>query len=255
MNVFDIRAYETLTSTMDEMRRLFEENKAQTGVVVHAHTQTRGRGRFTRAWNSLPGNLFATVMWSVPRTSLGWYSMMMAFAMKDACDALFNTHTVQVATCVKWPNDFLVDRKKIGGVLVEVLGEDTVQKDMLFLSIGFGLNIFSTPESHNMTFLPCSLVEFLKKENSAGLNVPTAGEILTDILHCFTDLHGHFQEKGYISLKNLFLEGTPKGTPLTLKNGDKMYEGIFHDLTKDGHLMLDLVSGERKTFSAGDISV
>lgn len=116
------------TSTQQEARRLITEGKAKHGDIVVADEQTAGRGRFGRSWISPRGGLYATIiLFSDPMLSL-----------KAGLALVRVLRSVGInAAGLKWPNDVLVDDRKIAGTLIETDGE--------FALVGIGLNLTSAP--------------------------------------------------------------------------------------------------------------
>ena len=110
---------------------------ADEGTVVLAEAQRHGRGRLGQEWFSPAGvNLYASVLFReriAPREA-GPFSLIAGLALADAVKAL------GVYPAIKWPNDVLVDGKKVGGSLAEcVIRDETV--DFLVLGVGVNLNV------------------------------------------------------------------------------------------------------------------
>lgn len=122
-----IHRFSSVSSTQDEARRLLEAGEASVGHVVVADEQTAGRGRFGRAWTSPCGGLYATFL--VPSTP-----GIALFAGVAAARAL---ERFGVAVGLKWPNDVLVEGKKLAGILIEA------DRDLAL--VGVGLNIDEPP--------------------------------------------------------------------------------------------------------------
>lgn len=114
-------------STQDEARRLVESGEAEAGHVVVADEQTEGRGRFGRAWTSPVGGLYATFIVS--------HRPMLSVA-SGVC-LLRALARFGVKAGLKWPNDLLVDGRKLAGILIETAGE--------FALIGIGVNLVEAP--------------------------------------------------------------------------------------------------------------
>jgi BirA family biotin operon repressor/biotin-[acetyl-CoA-carboxylase] ligase len=121
-------------STNDEAARLARAG-ARHGTVVIATTQSAGRGRDGRPWASPPG--FGVYLSAVVRSPLPLVEvppMTLAIGI-GLCDAIRSTG---VHACLKWPNDALVDNKKIAGVLVEAQSQGNKLEAVV---IGIGVNI------------------------------------------------------------------------------------------------------------------
>jgi len=126
-------AFASVASTQGICRVLAAEG-APEGTVVLADHQTAGRGRRGRAWTAPPGTalLFSCVL-RPPLDSSRWPELTLTAgcAVAEAVES-----TAGVAVRLKWPNDVLVDHRKVAGILAEgVLGEDP------FVVLGIGVNV------------------------------------------------------------------------------------------------------------------
>lgn len=121
--------------------RYLARHGAREGSVVLADSQTHGRGRAGRAWFSPAGvNLYASVLFREPlspRDAPG-FSFIASLALADAIEAL------GLDPAIKWPNDLLVQQKKVAGSLMECA---TVGDRIEFLVLGMGVNLNADPES------------------------------------------------------------------------------------------------------------
>jgi BirA family biotin operon repressor/biotin-[acetyl-CoA-carboxylase] ligase len=154
--------YGTLGSTNAEA--LTRARAGERGPLwVTARSQSAGRGRRGNAWVSPPGNLHATLMLSEP--SAPPQSPQLSFvAALGAHDALsLCAPRLGPLLKVKWPNDLLLDGKKVAGILIEGEGEP-----VFTVAIGFGVNCVSHPGG---TFHPATnLAAWLKR--AAGIGEP-----------------------------------------------------------------------------------
>jgi BirA family biotin operon repressor/biotin-[acetyl-CoA-carboxylase] ligase len=131
-----VRYYDTVTSTMDECRALASRGEPH-GAVAVADYQEAGRGRRGRVWEADRGkNLFFTVLLrypdipSIPRALTLRTGLAVSLAIEDFAPALKD------AVRVKWPNDIMIDDRKIAGILTEADGENVF--------IGIGVNAAQT---------------------------------------------------------------------------------------------------------------
>lgn len=119
---------------------------AQHGTVVVADSQTAGRGRQARTWFSPAGmNLYCSVLVRpapvrIPFAEwLSWIPLASAVAITEAIRTMAG-----LSLSLKWPNDLLLDDKKVGGLLCE---NGTDQAKQPFVVIGIGLNVNAGPEA------------------------------------------------------------------------------------------------------------
>jgi BirA family transcriptional regulator, biotin operon repressor / biotin---[acetyl-CoA-carboxylase] ligase len=133
-----IHYFPEMASTMDRARQM-ARNQCPTYTVVIAGEQEKGRGRLKRFWDSSLGGLYFTVVLRVPLPPVHGFRLNFA-----ACVVLANVlkQMFRIDACVKWPNDILVDGKKICGMLSEMEAEG----DLLnYFNIGIGINVNNEP--------------------------------------------------------------------------------------------------------------
>ncbi len=125
---------EETTSTSD-LARLAVDNGATSGTAFQAHIQTEGRGRHGRVWTSPKGNLYLSVIVQPSRPQMDWpgLSLVTGLALAETISPLID----QSCLTLKWPNDVLVDDKKMAGILLEVYKGAVI--------IGIGVNMSEAP--------------------------------------------------------------------------------------------------------------
>lgn len=130
----DIRLLPTVTSTNDALRELAKAGALE-GTVVIADEQTAGHGRRGQRWFSPGGvNLYVSALFrpSIPPREVAGFSFLASLALTDAIKG------EGLDATIKWPNDVLVDRKKVGGVLVELA---TIDARVGYVILGLGVNL------------------------------------------------------------------------------------------------------------------
>jgi len=128
-----IHYFPEIGSTMDAARELAKKG-AEEGTIVIAEIQTRGRGRLSREWLSPEGGIYFTLILR-PRISPAYaprINLMAASAVAATIRKLF-----RLKAELKWPNDVLIEGKKVCGILAEMAAEtDAVN----FVNVGIGIN-------------------------------------------------------------------------------------------------------------------
>ncbi len=231
----------TIGSTMDEAARLLKQSADTNGTVVSALEQTGGRGRMERVWVSRPGNLYASMILKPPCSALIWpqLSFVIALAVHGAVRKLLPTKNVQL----KWPNDVLVEDKKISGILLEkrsdINGEDA-------LVIGFGINCLSHPTDtlYPSTSLTLEGVDNLEPEN-----------LLPDVLKTFDAFYQAWLKHGFAPIRDAWLNVAKGiGQPINVRQQNGQISGIFTDIAaEDGALLVTTAQGELVRVGAGDV--
>jgi BirA family biotin operon repressor/biotin-[acetyl-CoA-carboxylase] ligase len=124
---------ESCASTNDEAARLARAG-AKHGTVVIAQRQTRGRGRDGRVWESPPGGLYVSAVLrpSLPVAQVPPMTLAIGVGL---CEAVKTTGAVG---SLKWPNDLLVDGRKLAGVLVEAQSQGNKLESVV---VGIGVNL------------------------------------------------------------------------------------------------------------------
>ena len=136
----DIRLFGTVTSTNSVLRDLAKAGTPE-GTVVIADEQTAGHGRFANPWFSPPGvNLYASILFRppIPPRDVAGFSFVGPIALSDAIKAEGMWSTI------KWPNDVLVDGKKVAGILVECA---TIENRVDYVILGVGVNLNVTRDA------------------------------------------------------------------------------------------------------------
>jgi BirA family biotin operon repressor/biotin-[acetyl-CoA-carboxylase] ligase len=148
--------YETLPSTNDLLLELAQKG-APEGLVVWTDFQTQGRGRFQRVWQSgrKKGLLFSLLLrpqWSTNQLPL--ITQLMAKVIQNVLDS-----KVGIKSTLKRPNDILVNKHKICGILTETRSRGSKTE---FVVVGVGLNVLSVPKA--MTTLATSIYQESQKK-------------------------------------------------------------------------------------------
>ncbi len=132
---YPILAFREVGSTND-LAKEFAEHRAPDGLVVTARNQTGGRGRRGRKWVSFPDKAAYLSVVLRPSWKAGdasWLGVLGAVSVADAVETLGVQHVA-----IKWPNDILIEGRKIAGILVEPrVGEGRLD----FAVIGIGINV------------------------------------------------------------------------------------------------------------------
>lgn len=241
----DIRVFQKTTSTNDIVEKLARDGVAE-GVVVFAESQTQGRGRLGRAWVSPPGKGL-------------WFSVLLrpqiapqAVTRLTIAAAASLARTVQSVTGVvpriKWPNDLLVNGRKISGILTELSAElDHVK--YVILGIGMNINLTEADFPADLKPIATSLRVAAKRE----INRPEfAAELLRQLDRDYRRLsEGQFQR---VAEEWEALSGT-LGSEVEVRTGDRVVRGRAESLDPDGALLVRTQHGRIERIIGGDVSL
>lgn len=131
---FDVRWHPSLPSTMDAAAALAQQGAAH-GVVVAAEEQTQGRGRRGTTWASPPGAglYFSFIARPAVTSSLSLLTLAAGVAVRDGI-----ANATGLAAQLKWPNDLLVGRRKLAGILAEGHAIGSPEQAVI---VGVGVNV------------------------------------------------------------------------------------------------------------------
>jgi BirA family transcriptional regulator, biotin operon repressor / biotin---[acetyl-CoA-carboxylase] ligase len=230
----DIYYYPEVESTNNTARKLAWS--CDDGTVVVAETQRAGKGRRSRSWHSPPGGLWISVILK-PRISLDQayrINMAASVAVARTLSSLYG-----IKATIKWPNDILVNDKKICGILLEISAE----VDRLdYAIIGIGLNANVEAKNFPKDWKVISLSEELGSRVS---RTDLAQRLLEELENAYRSMGS---KEGYEDWCRLSAT-LGKQVRITSYGGD--LEGLAESLSEDGALMLRL-PGETRRILAGD---
>jgi BirA family transcriptional regulator, biotin operon repressor / biotin---[acetyl-CoA-carboxylase] ligase len=239
---FVLCALDRVDSTNDEVRRRAEAG-AQPGLVVLAGQQTSGRGRHGRAWASPVGNLYASVLLGVegPLATSAQLSFVAGLALAEALER----HAPGGALLrLKWPNDVLIGRAKVAGILLESI-DGIHGAAPAGVIIGTGVNIVSCPRG--TPYPATSLAE-------QGFASITPRALLGAYLGALDRWLRQWRELGFAGVRAAWCaRGFGLGEPIRLRLAREELLGRFVDVTPNGSLLLDLDAGGRREIAAGDV--
>ena len=231
----------SVNSTNTWVKDNYKELDAQAITRVTASEQTKGRGRFNREWVSPKDqNIYVTYFFSVPKEIINLNSLAQLLCLSIA--KLLAEH--EMDPHIKWPNDLIVNSKKIGGILCETIdfGKE------YGIIIGAGLNVNMPPDMLEKIDQPAT--SFF---NELGKTF-TLDPLIKQLDHFFLQDLSLYKREGfkpfYMSYEALL---THKGMPITLKQNGDSISGVLHSLNPDGRLNLLLPNGKIKTISSGEI--
>ncbi len=211
-----IHRLQRVPSTQNEARRLVEVGEAKAGHVVVADEQSEGRGRFGRSWLSPVGGLYATYIVALhPMISL-----ISGIAVVRALEHF------GVDVHLKWPNDLVIDGRKLAGILIETAGDVAL--------VGIGINLEEAP---------------LQTATSLRAVGATArrGELVVAIWEelCIAEA----SEDVLTSYRE---DLTTLGRPVVVAlEGGETIEGTAVDVDREGRLLVETASGVR-AISSGE---
>jgi BirA family biotin operon repressor/biotin-[acetyl-CoA-carboxylase] ligase len=243
LNDYHLLSYDVLDSTNSEAKRL-AGGGASHGAVIWARRQTAGRGRLGREWVSADGNLFTTVLLN-PTVDLAQCSQLSFVAALAVADTLEGILPDATKIACKWPNDVLVDGKKISGVLLESFATKELATTRQWIAVGVGVNVDNFPE-HVMYPATCL--------RDAGVELISAKIVLSRFIHNFIARYDEWSARGFAPIVKAWSARAHQiGKSVEVIVGDDKVTGVFEGIDATGCMLLRDKKKNVTPISAGDV--
>ncbi|MEG0806125.1 MAG: biotin--[acetyl-CoA-carboxylase] ligase [Lachnospiraceae bacterium] len=235
--------YDTVTSTNDTAKELANLGEKRDLLII-AKKQTAGRGRMGRTWLSQEGEGIYMSFFLHPKIRPDQGSrltLVMAMAVEEGI-----RKATGLAAGIKWPNDIILEGKKVCGILTEMSADvDGIR----YLIIGAGINV------GNKEF-PNELAEIATSLYRQGITNISHGDIIEQVLQSWEYYYERFCRTG--DLRDIMKEYNEKcmnvNTKVKVIGAQIPYCGISHGINADGELLVE-VDGEIRKISSGEVSV
>ena len=183
---FEIFKFKKVTSTNDMAINLIKEKKKEVGCV-YANTQTKGRGTHGRTWISDEGNLFGSIFFPLKNNypPFNEFSIINPIIVSSVIKHFCKKKDISL----KFPNDVLVNGKKICGILQEIITLNSRE----FLIIGIGVNIVSNPNI-NISYKATNILMETKQK-------PTIKEVINLIIFSYENFFTDLNSYNYLNFK------------------------------------------------------
>ncbi len=241
--------FDTTGSTNTDAKRLGEEGNPH-GTVVTADIQTAGKGRRGRSWQTLSGTALAFTLLLRPDFAPDKASMItlvMALSVAEAVEEITGA-----AAGIKWPNDIVMNRKKICGMLTEMTMTPEMD-EIQYVVVGAGINVNNAaPEDFQEEVRPTATslrIETGQQYNRAGL--------LNKVLLRFEENYAVFLETLDLSgLRDRYQKHLLNmGAQVRVLDPAGEYTGTAEGIDMQGELIVVKDNGERTPVYAGEVSV
>jgi BirA family biotin operon repressor/biotin-[acetyl-CoA-carboxylase] ligase len=221
-------------------------NGASEGEMVVVESQHAGKGRMGRQWESPSGvNIYLSIILRppFPPSKIPLITLMTAVACAEAIEEVTG-----VLPVIKWPNDLLIEDKKLGGILTEA---DMEMDRINFIIVGIGINV-NMPRSAfppSIKDTATSLQEVLGKEVSRV-------SLIQALLQKFELWYTRFKEGRGEEIKRRWEELSQiRGKHVSVAFMGEMVQGMALEIDADGALLIQEAGGEVKRIVAGDVHV
>ena len=226
----------------------FAEKGAAEGTVIQAGKQLSGKGRLGRVWESQAGKglWFSMILRPTVAAEYGaQITLLTAVAVARILQLLTNKNFA-----IKWPNDILLDGKKICGILSEMALD--VEGDIDYTIVGIGININMSSEDFGAQLAATATSLCL----ATGIEYERE-QVLRAFLDEFGRLYSHWQLHGFDDIRRSWLQySCTLGHKVVVKDNDEeIYSGVAEDMDDYGSLLVRNAAGEIGSFDFGEISI
>ena len=241
-----IHWFDTIDSTNTRAKELAIAG-APEGTVVAAGSQSAGRGRLGRSFQSPEhAGVYMSVILrpNCPPAQLMHLTCAVAVAMCDAVEAAYGFRPG-----IKWTNDLVYEGKKLGGILTELcLNPKNGLVDAAIVGVGINCRQERSDFDPSIRDMACSARMILGKDVDRNRLI---GEMIRAMACCDRDLLTGQEEM----LRRYRRDCVTLGKEISIVRGEEVRHGVALDLDSDGGLIVRLDSGEIQTVSSGEVSI
>lgn len=231
------------TGSTNDVAKEFAAGGALEGTLVIAESQSKGRGRLGRSWYSPPGTglYFSIVLW--PQMDLSLFPMITLLAGTAVAQAV--EETTGLCPDIKWPNDLLLEGKKVAGILTELCGELNSPRVIL----GIGINTHTRKEE-----FPPELREIATSLSLSGARKVCRTKLLQSILGHLENWYDRFKRgESEAMLASWRKRCRMIGSWAKIESGEDIFSGRILDIDEDGSLLLQDEAGQVQKILSGEI--
>ena len=241
-----LHIYQSLDSTNEAANQLIEaQTNTSSGAVILSEYQTMGKGRRGKSWVSpFAANLYLSLVWDFDHGASALQGLSLAVGV--AVSRALNQLKVE-GVRLKWPNDIYIENKKLGGILLEMVGDPAGQCTVI---IGIGIN-------HTMPKKSGEAIDQEWTDLTAVTNEAISRNTLAAFIinHCF-DILSDYQQRGFARYQDEWQAiGAFLGTQAVVSTANKSTVGMPVGVDEFGALKMKLASGEIKSFIGGELSL
>ena len=240
----NIHLYQEVTSTND-LAKKFVDNNAPEGTVIIAEHQTAGRSRGKNDWVSPEGGIWMTLILK-PEVNLVEASKLTIVTGVAIAKTLHDHFNIDAG--IKWPNDILINNKKICGILTEAVTDYDKLKAVL---IGIGIDI-----NFNSSDLPENLQDIATTVNEESNDEIKRPEILKIFFSIFEELYDEYKEGNFkhIIAEWRRLSSTTGNRVKVYKDGKAMIADAV-GIDNQGALIVELDDGSLEKIISGECKI
>lgn len=240
---YHLVAFEECDSTNLQMKHRITAGEADEGTVIIAKRQTQGYGKSGRQWVSQTGNLFFSLLVK-PDCSPNQASQLTFLAAAALRESLLQLPGFMAEISFKWPNDVLIEGKKVAGILLEAVYNSA--SSAIPVIIGVGINIKDSPQE-GMPYPTSCINDYTSRDLDAT-------GFLTSYLSKFNILYQEWQQRKMAVINTYWLphvRGIGQSCKVTI-DGKEQY-GVLESIAADGALCVRDSDGLLHMVYSGDV--
>lgn len=238
-----IEVFQSIDSTNNYLKKMAPDFPDK--MMVLSEEQKKGRGRLGRNWYSPKGaGLFFSILLK-PKISMQESFIITGIAAGAVAEGI--EEVTELPAKIKWPNDIVVNGKKVCGILTEVSGElDGIN----YIIVGIGINVNTPDFSEELKERATSL--YLEKEEKISRK-----DLFLTIAKKFFHYYNHFTEEKNLQEVHRMLNSRSAilGREILIIRGEEKKQGKAIAITEEGFLKVRYSSGEEAVLSSGEVSV
>ena len=251
--IANLEIFKSIDST-NKYAREKAEAEPSSGIIVLAEQQAAGRGRRGKTWVSpFAANIYLSIVWDFEQgaQALEGLSLAVGVAVKRA----LNTHGLG-SVQLKWPNDIYIEGQKLGGILLEIIGDPVGHCSVI---IGVGINV-AMPEDQatgiDQDWTDVKTQMHLQQDGIEGTAHFSKNHIASALISEIVLLLSDFQSLGFSSYRDEWQTADAfYGKQAAITTPKQSISGIVRGVESNGALRLELDNGKIETFIGGELSL
>lgn len=231
--------FNEISSTNIKAKELAQKGEPE-GTIVLSEIQKQGRGRFDRTWESPEGGLYLSIILR-PTCKSSKATLLPLLAALSVCKTIKSVCDLPVA--IKWPNDVLIDGKKVCGILLE---SESSKDGLGYVVLGMGINLNIDIDVFSKDFVATSI------SHEIGIKLDYYG-FLKKLLLNLDYYYQLFKEEKYNNILSEWKKNSDTiGKRVCINTSSEKMEGKAFDVNQSGFLIIEMDSGEHKRITSGD---
>ncbi len=238
----NIIRFNKIESTQIFAKTLIKEQKNVDGTIIITEEQTFGRGRLHRKWISPKGGVWLSIIIQkkIPLSLIEGFSVRFGIKLIRELRKLTNA-----SFQIKWPNDIILNNRKLGGILIDISSQDDLLKHLI-LGVGINVNILDFPDE--IKEIASSMRNELNKEFSLNdieqAIINSYQELITELVTDKLEVISEIWKKYSFTYK----------TKIKIQIDDQQIVGKEIGITETGNLLLNK-NGVKEIISVGEINL